>query len=837
MNFTESFLVPADEVVAEAPGGGSGGPAQTPAHPPPPQLWFDSSQQHVVYLRTDPSRAELSFHTWCPWRGGVEAGASSSDIPNEEEGGGDRGPRLIHKCPLPKERVEYAALSLDRQLLAIQFRSTSITVVELGSAGRTWVVDIKSPSSNEILRNGFVWSDHGGSSQDLVIITLKGIELYKISASRNQCKLSRYVALRSRAFWYEPNFRCILVADFPAVPAASAQKQQLLTMNGIILNCDKSDAFKIELPPPEKIPSFSLGPGIFADDVSLVSLYGKLYCTAYVPGAESSHVSLYEISKQGATKRINLLCNLTGPMTHSCFDNLLVCHFLDANKSVVFDVWDSKKSMIGSGTDLSAVDQLKQSTGCMPLMSPFQLQSTHPNSPLCNAFEPTDGTPPPELPLAEFEFWSASNLVYDKKSKLVYKLTCCLCAYEGSLASHAAFFSFLLRRGQAPSAPRPVSRPDAAIGAEAKKIVLSRLYTLFESKIPLDEALIVLLPIVQHYASAFTRYYNAVVHRDGDARLNDASKSVQVADKPGSGDIDSDSPLEQYVSFQLLKHDADVALTALSGGGGGNSSHRVSDTAASAPTSKFSTLISMSLTRSSDGWLIVTQIELLCFVWMPLLLHAQCDIKYIARLLTLYQAELRGSTNEKLNPEPIVSLLLFKLLVRARDEIEIARLMQTQFFSDSSELALECLSLADALTSSHRSQKSGPHDGRIEAIEQATRMLHQSAMDVLWRLGEIVSLTRRLLFEGRIFEAIELCSKQRGAWRTGLSPSTISSDLFYTSLDRYICKLRDCELPADEKAQRIVAAMTSVYEFLVDWDPSVLLLEADVSKSYVALSN
>jgi hypothetical protein len=823
MNFTRSFSVPTVNAAA--------------AHAFPDSLWFDPALQHALLLEAEASGSELYFYSWSPWNVDVAV----SEVQSEDV---DYGPRFIYKCPIPQGRIIYAALSIDRGLLAIQTRLSSITVVEIGQSGRSWVIEIKSPSSNEILPNGLVWSDHGGGSQDLAIITSKGVELYKISASRNQCKLSRCVTVRCRFFWYEPNFRCILVAD---TSSSVLQRQQVLTLNGIILNCDKSTSFKIELPPPEKIPSFSLSPEVRPEAVSLVGMYGRLYCAAYAPGPQSSTVFLYEISKQGVTRKINLLCNFTGAMSHSCFDNLFVCHFLDANKSVAFDIWDCKRSMDGNGETLDFVVPIKQPVDCVALIPPFDIRifaedaaSSLPEGAPCE--------PEPELQtalLSDMDFWPASHLVYNKKARMVYGMRCSLGAFEVGLASSSSsssasrllLVSFLLRRGQAPSAPRPVRSPDNALGTEAKTMVLTRLYSWFETKVSVSDALSLLLPIVQEYSSTFLSKPEDLVARSDIASSKETPiniSSVAINDAMSSAGGSGGNPLEQYVSFQQLRRDVDLAMDALSRRGARNALGRRpskdDDTERNGPISKYSSLISMSLARSRDGFLVVTQIELLCFVWMPLLLNPECDINYFTRLLTLYQAELKGCAHGKFVPEPIVSLLLFKVLVSTKDEVEVARLMQTQFFSDSSELALECLSLADALAS--RSSDTDVVANHRKASEQACLMLRQSAMDILWRLGEVVSLTRRMLHEGRVFEAMELCSKRKGMWRTGLSSVTISSDLFYLSLIRYIARLHPSDLPSDEKAQRTAGAMTSVYEFLVDWDPSVLLEGPDVKSPF-----
>ena len=90
----------------------------------------------------------------------------------------------------------YAKISLDLAIFAAQISSTTELVVDISSK-KIWSVDIKSSDENSILSNGLVWSEHGGNSQDLVLVTKKGLELYKTSSSRSQCKLSRSMSCQN----------------------------------------------------------------------------------------------------------------------------------------------------------------------------------------------------------------------------------------------------------------------------------------------------------------------------------------------------------------------------------------------------------------------------------------------------------------------------------------------------------------------------------------------------------------------------------------------------------------------------------------------------------------
>ena len=73
-------------------------------------------------------------------------------------------------------------------------------------------------------------------------------------------------------------------------------------LHGYVLRSEVSDLPKFELPPPEKLPKFTLplasGARLRAGDVSLVVLYGTAYCAHL--NAHHAKVVLYRLSKARA---------------------------------------------------------------------------------------------------------------------------------------------------------------------------------------------------------------------------------------------------------------------------------------------------------------------------------------------------------------------------------------------------------------------------------------------------------------------------------------------------------------------------------------------------------
>jgi len=155
-------------------------------------IWFDEGHQHMLMLR------KSWIYRW-------QTGSFNAESD------------LLFKAPneIKKEDVKLAKLSLDSKILALQKNSTSIVVHDL-IRNNFWNVQIKSPNDNIILEGGVFWSEHGGGSEDLIIVTTRGLELYKISSQRNQCKLSRTISQGFSVhahYWYEPNFRVMMMAS------------------------------------------------------------------------------------------------------------------------------------------------------------------------------------------------------------------------------------------------------------------------------------------------------------------------------------------------------------------------------------------------------------------------------------------------------------------------------------------------------------------------------------------------------------------------------------------------------------------------------------------------
>ena len=878
------------------------------------KYWFDSSRQQMLLFDG------LSYWLWAPW---VTVGWDK--------------PVFYYKNKKLPSQVSFARISLDSHLIAIQRSPSCVYVVDI-SSDRQWQVDIKSATDNEILDNGIIWSEHGGNSQDLIILTSRGIELWKVSPARGQCRLSRYISSRLKCFWYEPNFRTLLVGNYQPSSRLNLHKQTI-ELSGYILNFELSEGPKLELPPPDKIPVFTLGPGVKPEDIYLTSLYGTLYCASYASAEMSSVVRLYSLTKQAVLWKISLSANISGPVIFSTLDNLLCCHYTDFNVSIFYDILDPKH--IDAPTpacdenprkfkmtdpycpacpitcfehSANAICDSEQSTfpspcvnvtassvwdvvdakpgverSCSieaPVRQSFSAKAKAVDPPLGNSSAPLQHNDNSTAYLqikqiSDLTFCANGSLVFDCKKCRMWKLTCELKAVVATLGPQWRSVDFLARRGQAPLAPKPICGPDLAIGSEAKKVLLSLIKNSLRRKISLDKVRLIFQPLVRIYASEYLRVhrsdnfmadidsqaYGQVAQAQAVSRVSGANRTNRVKNWLGNFEQRADGsddehhsrhlvdeqrirysvsgldsgrrpcePLEVVVSPHLLRFEIYSAL-----GLGHTFCERISCNDSTVAVAGDTTaplcrqpdlLIQLNARRDPNGYLLVSQMEMLCHVWIPLLyIWGPEGLVYFSRALAIYIAEIQSVAHE-IVVESALSLLLFKILSVSNNHLEAARLMQIQFFTDSVELAVEAFELARAANPASATDSSN-----------VSRVLCQSAFDMLWRLNEITTAVRRLLDLGMVSEAISLCTKSKGTWRRGLSPASIPGVDFYKAglvairaMDEVARKNKNGDNVFDKLELRKCALFSVLFSFLADWDNGLLSRINEVNRCIMSSS-
>lgn len=224
---------------------------------------------------------------------------------------------------LEKESVDPVALmrlSLDKQYLAVQTSDIEVQVIRIATREKFWIM-CKPNAGNRILNDGLVWNTHSsapGSSQDLFLITKMGIEQYRVSAKRRSCALHRAIGVYIHTFWYAASHGVLIIST-----GSRANEIIPYLLHGSSV---------------EKLPRLVFSAPVSRNDLYLAPLYGQLY--AVYGDNRSTKLLLYliERSKVSCVRSLNLMLPPGTALEYSVVDNLLVCHSLDFNVSLFFDI-------------------------------------------------------------------------------------------------------------------------------------------------------------------------------------------------------------------------------------------------------------------------------------------------------------------------------------------------------------------------------------------------------------------------------------------------------------------------------------------------------------------
>ncbi|KAF1320241.1 hypothetical protein FI667_g12598, partial [Globisporangium splendens] len=237
-----------------------------------------------------------------------------------EETASGRSGHVVAEKEGSMELVALMKLSLDKQFLAVQTSDIEVQVIRLATREKFWIM-CKPNAGNRILTDGIVWNVHAstpGSSQDLFLITKMGIEQYRVSIKRRNCALHRSIGVYIHAFWYAASHGVLIIST-----GSRANEIVPYLLRGSSV---------------EKLPRLVFSTSVGKNDLYLAPLYGQLY--AVYGDTRSTKLLLYlvERNKVSCTRSLNLLLPPGTALEYSVVDNLLVCHSLDFNVSLFFDI-------------------------------------------------------------------------------------------------------------------------------------------------------------------------------------------------------------------------------------------------------------------------------------------------------------------------------------------------------------------------------------------------------------------------------------------------------------------------------------------------------------------
>jgi hypothetical protein len=795
-------------------------------------MWYDAAHQHYIILK------ESTYYIW--------------SIVDADPAPSVRYLDINTPTASLQNSIKLAKLSLDKQLIALQISSTKIVIIDLDHAKR-WSIEIKTPEDNEILPMGLIWSEHGGNSEDLIIVTLKGLELYKVSSIRTQCKLSRVVTTSIREFWYNPNHRMILLKgtfkskDISSINIASVDtsssvdnKIGVYQMSGYYFRLDKTDHFpKLELPPPEKIPKFDIEKSI--NIIDLVTLYGKLYCCAVCKHLdETTYLSLYEISKAAVELTYQLQIEIVTIVSAfsvtsvSVCDNILLCHIVvDGNRSVLlYDILKGQTRKIQDYSYEIVKALIPPTVIRLPDYHAAAVQASEFNS------------------LRDNLIYLSPAWLFHKDSGIVYRIRCNITSVSKKIPDDSTSISYLSRRGQQYALGRgelfEVSY-DSIDAPIAKKLIIERIISAFNESLGLSWLEIIFkvlaipcaeetkrlqvladetasndgtvtgnLNFARDNASGTKKESKYSISRFSSIWAGDQNKAEEGVSSNKSSPNKCSNALDSVSNYRIEPDNSNKIflplITALISQYDCDNMTSVAELIPQIPK------VPLQVRRDSAGTLLVTQTELLSHVWFPLILNSMTNdasCEYYRWALSSFIACYRALG---VPISPITSMLLLSVLTVKGKYMEVARLLQLQFFPDSTEIANIALEISGLIEKKKETN--------LTSLLSTVHTIRQVSLDMLWRLNEKVTVVRWLLGRGDIIDAITLCSKRKNQWRDGITPELISSTEFFVSA-MYALRLME----GTDEGEKIELLYT-VHRFICEWDKTSIARRIEKRKEF-----
>jgi hypothetical protein len=297
--------------------------------------WYDDTQRHFLALleRSELSPSVTNTEDVCYQIFQIpseEAPVLETLVPSKPMT--VKLPPLIanheNKSPIRRRVPVLAKLSLDHTFLALQLTDTMIRIVpcsEKTAFHKQWTLDLSigtSPimvsaadaraqnrSNTSILPGGVIWSEHGGNSQDLVVVTNQSVLCYKVSLLRKSMSATyAFSHPLASAVWWEPCSRAILVGSYSTTRVTDLIMRALFLHFPPTPSAAKLRPFRLELPPPDRIDPFAVGQfrtgsPVSVEEVVVINMYGDPYCVELGFFENGMGVTFYHLDRKGAAVR------------------------------------------------------------------------------------------------------------------------------------------------------------------------------------------------------------------------------------------------------------------------------------------------------------------------------------------------------------------------------------------------------------------------------------------------------------------------------------------------------------------------------------------------------
>ncbi|KAH6812799.1 C18orf8 [Perilla frutescens var. frutescens] len=230
--------------------------------------------------------------------------------------------------PISEGPVLSIRYSLDLKLLAIQ---RSVYEIQIWNKETGDTVSQKCRSESESIL-GFFWTDC--PTCDIVFVKTSGLELYSYSTESRNLQLVQTKKLSISWYTYTHESRLVLLAS----------GMQCKSFTGYQL----SSAGMIRLPKFEMVmakPEANSKPVLAAEDVHVITVYGRIYCLQFDRVAMLLHS--YRFYRDAVVQQGSLPV-YSDRIAVSVVDNVLLVHQVEAKVVIIYDIFADSQAPISA---------------------------------------------------------------------------------------------------------------------------------------------------------------------------------------------------------------------------------------------------------------------------------------------------------------------------------------------------------------------------------------------------------------------------------------------------------------------------------------------------------
>ncbi|XP_047333835.1 regulator of MON1-CCZ1 complex [Impatiens glandulifera] len=541
--------------------------------------------------------------------------------------------------------------SLDEKILAVQRSSQEIQFWNK-ETGDSFIQRCKSESDNIL---GFFWTDC--CSYDFVIVKASGLDLFSLDSESKSLHLVETKKLNVSWYIYSHDSRLVLLAS----------GMQCKSFTGYQLRCTEI----VRLPRFEMAMAKSDAnskPVLAADDVHIITVYGRIYCLQVDRLAMQLH--LYRLYSDTVIQQGSLPI-YSSRISVSVVDNVLLVHETDAKVVILYDIYSESRAPISAPLPLLLRG--------FPRVVASSSQSTTRDS------ESTEAGLTHSEAVIYGDGWTflCPDLICDIANGLVWKIHLDLEALSASSSEIPLVLEFLQRRKLEASKAKELSlamvrtiilerRPVPIVAKSIDVLVTSYSYSMKRGG-NLKET-----KAVKSSSSGSAQENNAhPAADDSTKRADDVGKSIvnersHGAERKFPGRPTDSSVLESedtVLDSEAQRDEIRQAIMSTQFSGSGSS--------------PLSAIITEQVTTAA-----ISPDEMYTFVFAPVEEEMSGDSSYLVAVIIEF---LRSTNLERIKVHPNVYALIIQLLARNDRYAELGMFIVNKILEPSKEVALQLL--------------------------------------------------------------------------------------------------------------------------------------------------